>query len=132
MEKLDFYETWQGQKYLENIVKNRKLYRPKTKRSTIFILLIIFIALAITPICFFFLNVHVAIKIVSTILFYVLLLEVYLRFFLIELIKCYQHYAKEETRRRCLCIPSCSEYSILCLKKYLLIKALLKIKKTTI
>ena len=55
--------------------------------------------------------------------------DFYLRFLGIKAVECYQHYAKEETRRKCLCVPSCSEYAILCLKKYELIKALLKIKK---
>ena len=59
----------------------------------------------------------------------ILLLELLPRIIGIFAIKCYQHYASEETRRRCLCVPSCSEYSIICLKKYELIHALLKIRK---
>jgi len=55
--------------------------------------------------------------------------ETYLRFYGVKLIECYQHYAKTETRRRCRCVPSCSEYAILCLKRYELIKALIKIGK---
>ncbi len=47
----------------------------------------------------------------------------------IGLIRLYQHYASEDTRRACTCVPSCSEYSILCLQKYNLIKALFKIRK---
>ena len=46
----------------------------------------------------------------------------------ISSIECYQHYAKEETRRRCMCIPSCSEYSIAVLKKYNIFKAINKIR----
>ena len=41
----------------------------------------------------------------------------------------YQHYAGEKVRRRCLCIPSCSENAILCLRRYPLIWALMKIRK---
>lgn len=55
--------------------------------------------------------------------------ETYGRFLGIKIVECYQHYASEATRRKCKCVPSCSEYAILCLKKYGLIKALLKIKK---
>ncbi len=40
---------------------------------------------------------------------------------------CYQHYAPEETRRKCTCKPSCSEYALLALNKYLWPKALWKI-----
>ena len=50
-----------------------------------------------------------------------------LRILLIKLVECYQHYAKEELRRFCMCMPSCSEYSIAVLKKYLLAIAIFKI-----
>lgn len=60
---------------------------------------------------------------------YSLISEFSLRFIGIKTVECYQHYAKEITRRKCLCVPSCSEYAILCLKKYELIHALLKIRK---
>lgn len=43
---------------------------------------------------------------------------------LILCIKCYQHYASESVRRSCLCKPTCSEYAIIVIKKYCLIKAL--------
>ena len=55
--------------------------------------------------------------------------EFYLRFFGIILIKAYQHYASDEMRNTCHCVPSCSEYSITVLKKYPLIIAFLKIIK---
>ena len=47
----------------------------------------------------------------------------------IGLIRLYQRYAPEYTRRQCCCKPTCSEYSIMCLQKYCLIKALFKIRK---
>ncbi len=47
----------------------------------------------------------------------------------IGMIRLYQRYAPEHVRRRCVCMPTCSEYGILCLQKYNLIKALLKIYK---
>ena len=50
-----------------------------------------------------------------------------LRLFLIKLIECYQHYAKEELRRFCMCMPSCSEYAIAVLKKYPIFVAIFKI-----
>ena len=52
-----------------------------------------------------------------------------LRLIAIKAVECYQHYASEETRRRCMCVPSCSEYAILCLKKYETVKALMKIRR---
>jgi putative component of membrane protein insertase Oxa1/YidC/SpoIIIJ protein YidD len=39
-------------------------------------------------------------------------------------IKIYQSKASEETRRRCHCMPSCSEYALLALDKYIWPKAL--------
>ena len=47
----------------------------------------------------------------------------------IGLIRLYQRYALEFTRRQCCCMPTCSEYSIICLQKYNLIKAIIKIRK---
>jgi putative component of membrane protein insertase Oxa1/YidC/SpoIIIJ protein YidD len=39
-------------------------------------------------------------------------------------IRLYQHYAPENVRRRCLFKPTCSEYAILALEKYGLVKGL--------
>lgn len=39
-------------------------------------------------------------------------------------VKLYQHYASEGTRRKCHCMPSCSEYALLALDKYVWPKAL--------
>ena len=45
----------------------------------------------------------------------------------IGMVKMYQHYASEDTRRRCLLKPTCSEYALLVLKKYWLPVALVMI-----
>ena len=50
-----------------------------------------------------------------------------LRLLLIKIVRCYQHYAKEELRRFCMCMPSCSEYAVAVLKKYPLVIAIFKI-----
>ena len=42
-------------------------------------------------------------------------------------IKCYQRYAPDSMRRQCTCMPSCSEYALLALDKYLWPKAAWKI-----
>lgn len=39
-------------------------------------------------------------------------------------IRLYQHYAPENVRRRCTCMPSCSEYALMVLDKYNTAKAL--------
>ena len=64
-----------------------------------------------------------------SVLLLLFIFELYIRFCLLQTVKCYQHYAKEETRRRCMCIPSCSEYAIICLEKiFPLAIALMKIR----
>lgn len=50
----------------------------------------------------------------------------FLKRFIIELIRIYQHYAPDEVRRRCLFMPTCSEYSIIALEKYGVIFGLYK------
>lgn len=40
------------------------------------------------------------------------------KYILIGIIRLYQRYADEEVRRRCIFKPTCSEYTILSLKKY--------------
>ncbi len=50
----------------------------------------------------------------------------FLRKFLIGIVELYQHYASEDVRRRCLFMPTCSEYTILALKKYGVIIGLYK------
>ncbi len=48
------------------------------------------------------------------------------KYALIGMIKLYQHYAPEEIRRRCLFMPTCSEYAILAIQKYGVIIGLCK------
>ena len=43
---------------------------------------------------------------------------------LIQAVQLYQAFAREETRRRCKCFPSCSEYAIESLEKHGLLKGL--------
>lgn len=49
-----------------------------------------------------------------------------LRAAIIGCVRLYQHYAPEELRRRCLFKPTCSEYTILALKKYGVVIGLIK------
>lgn len=60
----------------------------------------------------------------------ILIFEGYLRLCLLLFVKYYQKSAKTETRRRCKCVPSCSEYAVLSLiKLFPLAVALFKIRK---
>lgn len=49
-----------------------------------------------------------------------------LRMAVIGCIRLYQHYAPEDIRRRCLFKPTCSEYTILAVKKYGVVIGLFK------
>ena len=57
--------------------------------------------------------------------FLILLLD--LKKVMVMSIEVYQHYAPDRIRRRCLCMPTCSEYAIACLQKYTLFTAVRKI-----
>lgn len=132
VKNLDYFRAeYAKQKKLENIINSRILVRPNIKKWQVAI------SFAILPF-FTSLSVFLAIKLIDgitlkffTLFFLIIILaETYLRFCLILLVKYYQSIAKEETRRRCKCIPSCSDYSILALKRiFPLIVALLKIRK---
>ena len=41
-----------------------------------------------------------------------------MKYTIIGIIKLYQHYAPDEIRRRCLFMPTCSEYAIMAVQKY--------------
>jgi putative component of membrane protein insertase Oxa1/YidC/SpoIIIJ protein YidD len=57
----------------------------------------------------------------------VIAFALYAKKLLITAVELYQHYAPEDVRRRCILMPTCSEYAILALRKYNVIKGLYKI-----
>ena len=124
-------KEYQRQKVLEKIVNSRVLVRPGIKKWQVaasfvalpflILLLILFLVLS---------KLRVLFKVIIAILSIIIMIELYLRFVCIIVVKRYQTIAKEETRRRCKCIPSCSEYAIMCLQKiFPIFYALLKIRK---
>ncbi|MBE6960807.1 MAG: membrane protein insertion efficiency factor YidD [Ruminococcaceae bacterium] len=128
---IDFFrKEYRRQKKLEEIVHSRSLTRPNTKKWQVALAFAIFPILSIMAV-FLSLIIKTTITYKMLLLFGMLILvvELYLRFCLIQTVKCYQHYASEAVRRRCLCIPSCSEYAIASLQKFPLMIALIKIRK---
>ena len=108
----------------------RVLVRPKTRIiDVVFLLLLYFVLIACCIVLNCIVNVPIQYEVLTSILIYALITEFSLKYIGIKIVECYQHYATEQTRRKCLCVPSCSEYAILCLKKYELIYALIKIRK---
>ena len=132
MHELDFFRNeYARQRKLEKFVTSRELIRPNVKKWQVaisFAILSFFIVASIL-LCVLipwgmFGKIALAVALILT------SLESGLRFCLILLVKYYQRRAKAETRRRCLCVPSCSEYAVLSLKKiFPLFWALLKIRK---
>ena len=126
-----FRREYKRQKKLEKIVNSRVITRPKVKKWQVILYFVALPFLLSFSILFIIkCNEKLILKIIFSLLLVVIILEIYMRFGLIISVKCYQKYAKDETRRRCKCIPSCSEYAVICLSKiFPLIAALIKIKK---
>lgn len=124
-----FYEQQKEQKKLEIYAKQRPLPRPDTKKITVFLWLLTYLILSFIVsfaiVCIFKMTNYCWLVYLFT---YILFGLLFLKKICIKMIECYQHYAKEETRRRCVCIPSCSEYSLAVLRKYNVFKALNKIR----
>lgn len=125
-----FRREYRIQKKLENIVNNRILERPKTKKwhlTAMYIILPFLMSVCILP---YLTDFTLLIKILISVFLLILVIETHLRYCFILSIKYYQHYTDEKIRRRCKCIPSCSQYAIMSLKIiFPLIVAIIKIRK---
>lgn len=109
-------------------VLTKKLSRPKTNLLTLLLILLIYILCGLLTGFILTKLLNIKNKQVYIYIFsYVLLFYIFLKLFCLKIIECYQHYAKEDIRRKCLCKPTCSEYAIAVLKKYPTVTALRKI-----
>lgn len=126
-----FRKEYRKQKKLEKIVDSRILKRPATKKWHVAVCFVVLAALLSgAGILTFAIETETVYNVLLFLSSAVIIAETYLRFCLIEAVKCYQHYAREETRRLCKCIPSCSEYALISLKRiFPVLVALLKIRK---
>ena len=108
----------------------RDIVRPKTNAFHVIIWSLVYLSIiAFCVVLNIMINPPLFYEISISIVVYLLVSEFLVRYIGVKAVECYQHYAKEEIRRNCLCVPSCSEYAILCLKKYELVYAMLKIRK---
>lgn len=129
-EHKELRRLYEEQKQIEKYQKKRILSVPKTNKAMLAAWVIVFLFLISLDAVFCIILIQpIGLRISIMVVLLVIIFETYGRFFVIKIVECYQHYATQETRRRCLCVPSCSEYAILCLKKFGLIKSLLKIRK---
>ena len=121
----------------KNYCQSRSLYKPKITVETAFkwLGLLELATCALTISAYFVLirlDVHLSFSTLyflsGSILFLALLKKICKL-----VIALYQHYASEKTRRKCVMMPSCSEYALLALEKYNVIKGLYKtyIRMTT-
>jgi len=126
-----YLQAYQEQKRLEKYQQERVLPKPATTKGTVvlYTALLLMILTAFYGMLWGLLSLKLWLQILVSVLFMICITEFYGRLLGIKIVECYQHYASEATRRKCKCVPSCSEYAILCLKKYELIYALLKILK---
>ena len=110
-------------------VKERPLYRPKTSKSILFIYLFTWLIASSFSVFFIWLLCYDSFSLqiwswefmgLTIIVSALLCIGCYYltKRLLIIVVECYQHYASEETRRSCMCMPTCSEYAILVLKLY--------------
>ena len=122
------HEFEEEQKRLEHYIKKRPLPRPKTNIAVLLSWILLYLFLGFLS-AFAVISVfQIACKWLVYFISYLAFLCLFLKKICIKAIECYQHYAKEETRRKCVCVPSCSEYAVAALKKYHTLKALNKIR----
>jgi len=107
-------------------VCKRELERPDINIIKMIIYSVLFICtVAICTFLTFLLlrNIHVGFLFPG---YTILGLALFSKKIIIGLVRLYQHYAPERIRRKCIFKPTCSEYMILALEKYGLIKGLYK------
>ncbi len=101
-----------------------KLFRPNINYPKAVLYILIHIAVAFFAALIWTLVSKKAIDsslsdfLLKTLISFLLVNILTLRFTLIWFVRVYQRYAKSETRLRCCMTPSCSEYAILAFKKY--------------
>ena len=114
---------------MREYVLTKIMQRPKTNIFTIIILILGYIVTSF--LLSFFVVKLFAVERLNFLIYigvYIVVGLISSNFIAIKAVECYQHYAKEETRRRCMCKPTCSEYAIAVLKKHFILIALRKIK----
>ena len=108
-------------------VLERPLIRPKTSILNVLIIFLPYVTLCWVLASMFIKYFNIRHRVLMYFIVYFVCFCIISKILFIQLIKCYQHYAPEHIRRKCLCKPTCSEYAIAVLKKYFTIVALFKI-----
>jgi len=113
-------------KIVSDYVLKRELPRPKTNliNAAYFLSLLLLVCFAVSMIMRFLFE-KIPFMLVFIFAFF-LISFILLKKIIIGMVEIYQHYMPEELRRRCLCMPTCSEYMILAVEKYGALKGLRK------
>jgi putative component of membrane protein insertase Oxa1/YidC/SpoIIIJ protein YidD len=119
-------EAWQ-------YVCKRKLQRPDTniftaaKCAMAFVVIVVFLSFFTFSFFMQIISVSPQMAFMESFCLYTMFgFMVFSKKLTIGLVRLYQHYAPERIRRKCLFKPTCSEYIILAIEKYGLIKGLYK------
>lgn len=124
-----------GIKLFEDVSKNdpssiyyeRNLERPEINWIAVFLHIVIPIAICIlTSILLLHINFTLFFSLIIPCLISIGYIIIRLKDIIIFLIHLYQHFAPDSIRMKCRFEPSCSQYAILALKKYGLVKGLQK------
>jgi putative component of membrane protein insertase Oxa1/YidC/SpoIIIJ protein YidD len=131
------------QKEAEKYVLEKELLRPKTTILTVFKYYFVFFTstFGVTVLAYLFLRFlfpSIAARIQYTVeekpflacvvilaICHVIGFVIVLKNMVVGFVHLYQHYAPEELRRNCLFKPTCSEYMLLAIEKYGLVKGVL-------
>ena len=105
-----------------NYVRKRTLTRPSiTYKKAIQITLVFFCITIICSITIYFLLFSLGLNIpilLFLLIFYLVVFLFVAKKMSIGIIQLYQHYAPDSIRRKCMLMPTCSEYGIIVLNKY--------------
>ena len=130
------------QKEAEQYVLERELYRPKTSILTVLkyyfifcicilvltVLIVIFLRFVFPDLAYniehIFSEKPFLVFIITWAVFHVIGFIIFLKQMVIGFVHLYQHYSPEDVRRSCLFKPTCSEFMILAIEKYGLLKGL--------
>ncbi|MDR1468368.1 MAG: membrane protein insertion efficiency factor YidD [Spirochaetaceae bacterium] len=118
-------EAWQ-------YVCRRVLERPSVNivraARNVFVFIAVNLVLTLVTFLFFAAYIRAVLPFIAMLFSVYMLLgvAVFAKRAIIGLVKLYQHYAPERIRRKCLFKPTCSEYMILALEKYGLVKGVYK------
>ncbi len=119
-EKKSQNEVKCAKKYTEQDIRSyvirRSLHKPKTNYSTLALILLLHIVFSFLLAFILDIIIYTLPSLPLYIACFFCVFFFFSNLLCIKLVECYQHYARIDIRRACLCMPTCSEYAISVLK----------------